>query len=721
MKLVHQQDQMDCGPACLLMVLQHYKIKYPLQFIRERCNITKNGVNLKGIIDAANSLGCQSFPYRMDVRDLSKATLPSILHWNNNHFVVLYKIQNNRYYIADPGFGKTSLSFEDFCKSFTKKGILLTILPTEKAFDIQIKAHISKPYKSIVYLYSIFNKESGHLFTILLALLLTNILTLSLPFLMQAIVDMGIRNENKDIIFKVVLAQIFIFLGTTTIDLIRNWATFLLSGKINIQILSNFVKKLLTLPLHFFETKRRGDFLQRISDHERIESFITSQSLVTIFSIFSLIIYLIIIFYYDLYISMIYLALTIISIIWVFYFIKKREGLDYIKFNIKSQSQDSVFEVINGINDIKLNNLESYKLNKWEKVRLELFEINSKVLRLDQTQIGGFNFLNILKNILTTLVASIAVVNGNLTMGELLSISYIIGQLNSPINQIVSFSRSLQDASLSLNRLNDIQSLEPEEKNEKTYSIIPKETDITFNNVSFKYEKTSNKYTVSNINLVLDKNRTTAIVGASGSGKTTLLKLLLGFYTPDVGSIFIGSNILQEYKISEWRNKCGIVLQDGYIFSDTIKQNIICGDSNFSKEKFETAITIANLKEFISVLPLKEETIIGSSGVGISGGQRQRIFIARAVYKNPDFIFFDEATSALDSKNENIIYNNLYHFFKDRTALVIAHRLSTVKNADKILVMKNGKIIEQGTHLFLISRKGEYYSLIKNQLELDES
>jgi len=657
----------------------------------------------------------------MDVKDLSKATLPSILHWNNNHFVILYKIKNNKYYIADPGFGKTILSFDNFCKSFTRKGIVLTILPTEKAFSIQKKTHLGKSHKSIVYLYNIFTNEKRYLFTILLAFLLTNLFTLSLPFLTQAIVDMGIRNESKDIIFKVVLAQVFIFFGTTTIDLIRNWTTFLLSGKINIQILSNFVKKLLELPLYFFETKRRGDFLQRISDHERIENFITSQSLVTVFSISSLVIYLIIIFYYDLYISLIYLTLTSLSIFWVFYFIKKREGLDYIKFNIKSQSQDSVFEVINGINDIKLNNLESYKLDKWEQVRLELFEVNSKVLKLDQTQIGGFNFLNILKNILATLVASISVVDGRLTMGELLSISFIIGQLNSPINQIVSFSRSLQDASLSLNRLNDIQSLEPEETNKKTYSIIPTNTDIIFENVSFRYEKTSNKNTVNNINIVLSKNKTTAIVGASGSGKTTLLKLLLGFNAPDNGNILIGDKKMEEYRISEWRNKCGVVLQDGYIFSDTIKQNIICGDSAFSREKFETAITIANLKEFIDVLPLKEETMIGSSGMGISGGQKQRIFIARAVYKNPDFIFFDEATSALDSKNENIIYNNLYSFFKNKTALVIAHRLSTVKNADKILVMKNGKIIEQGTHLSLVSKRGEYYCLIKNQLELDES
>ena len=481
---------------------------------------------------------------------------------------------------------------------------------------------------------------------------------------------------------------------------------------------------MLKLPIQFFDTKLMGDFQQRIQDNDRIEDFLTSQSLTTFFSIITFSVFFGVLWYYDVKILIAYLSLTIISISWSFYWLKKRKILDYFRFQQRSENQESIYEMLNGVTEMKLNQFESYKINEWQKIKQKLFKLNTRVLRLDQIQLSGFEFLNQFKNILVTFLAATYVVKGEMTLGMLLSISYIIGQMNSPVNQLVNFFRSLQDAKLSLERLNEVQNHEPEE-NESLQSLTPLyfgeglgERTINIKNLSYQYEGPKSPFVLKNINFSIPEGKVTAIVGASGSGKTTLMKLLLRFYDPIEGQIFYEDKDITTISPNSIRENTGVVMQDGYIFSDTIERNIATGEVNIDKEKLQNAIKIANIEEFIKNLPLGFNTKIGASGNGISGGQKQRLLIARAVYKNPHYLFFDEATSALDAENEKVIHDNLQQFFKGKTVLIIAHRLSTVKNADQIVVLKNGEMVEIGNHQQLVQNKAEYYNLVKNQLEL---
>lgn len=723
MKFIPQHDQMDCGAACIAMIADYYGKKYPLQYIRDISFISREGVSLLSISEASKKLGFNTLPTKTTIDNLIDGVFPCILHWNQNHFVVLQKIKKNifgkRYfYIADPGHGLVRLNEIVFQKSWLSdedKGVALFLEPTDKFY---IQNPPFQPAVSILYLFTYLKKYTMQISILFLLLLLGSALTLVFPFLTKELIDKGVSHKNLNIITLILLTQLCVFAGTITIEIIRNSVMLLVSTKINITIISDFLKKLLKLPIKYFDTKLMGDFNQRIQDHERIENFLSSQSLFTLFSILTFSVFFGVLWYYDFKILLVYITLTILSILWSVFWLKKRKILDYFRFQQRSENQESIYEMINGVTEMKINCLEDFKRQEWENIQYKLLKTNIRILRLDQFQLSGFEFINQLKNIIVTFLAATYVVKDIMTLGALLSISYIIGQMNSPINQLINFFRSFQDAKLSLERLHEIQ-YQPEEENPSQVKInIKNEKGIILKNVSFQYEGTKSPFVLKNINLHISENKVTAIVGASGSGKTTLMKLLLKFYEPIAGNIHYNEIPLKDISPHDLRTHCGVVMQDGFIFSDSIERNIITGDERPNKERLTNAVKIANIQEFIESLPLKYNTKIGVAGNGISGGQKQRILIARAVYKNPHYIFFDEATSALDAENEKWIHAHLQSFFKNKTVVIIAHRLSTVKNADNIVVLKKGKIVEQGTHQQLVNQQSFYFHLIKNQLEL---
>jgi ATP-binding cassette subfamily B protein len=729
MKFIAQHDQMDCGPACLAMIANSYGKHYSLQYIRDNSYISREGVSLLSLSDTSIEMGFKTFPTKLSVQKLKElnSELPCLLHWDKEHFVVLKKITKNiftkkhYFHIADPSHGFIKLSEDNFIKSWISddnKGVALFLTPTELFYSKKIREENKLTIKYVLsYLYP-YKKKMISMF---LLLLLGSLLTLIFPYLTQNLIDKGVNAKNLNIITIILLAQLAVFFGTIIIDIIRNWLMLYVGTKISITIISNFLKKILQLPIKFFDTKIMGDFNQRIQDNDRIEHFLTSQSLLTFFSIINFSVFFGVLWYYNFKILLVYLFLTVLSISWSFYWLKKRKYLDYFKFQFRSENQESIYEIISGVTEMKLNQFENFKRNEWENIQQKLFKINIRILKLDQIQLSGFEFINQIKNILVTFLAATFVVQNKMTLGELLSVSYIVGQMNSPVNQLVMFFRSLQDAKLSLERLDEVQN-HPIEENENQNLIIKSQISnnigIKSNNLTFQYEGPKSPYVLKDINFTIPEGKITAIVGASGSGKTTLMKLLLKFYEPTQGELFFNSENINNISPKSLRENCGVVMQDGFIFSDTIERNIATGDENINKEKLHNAVKIANIEEFINALPLGYNTKIGASGNGISGGQKQRILIARAVYKNPHYIFFDEATSALDAENEKIIHDNLQQFFKGKTVLIIAHRLSTVKNADQIVVLKKGEIAEIGNHQQLVQNKSDYFNLVKNQLEL---
>ena len=731
MKLYPQHDQMDCGPACLAMVSSHYGKDFGLQYLRDKSFITREGVSLLGISEAADKIGFKTISAKLKTGDFDKELLPCILHWNQNHFVVLYKINKNIftgkliYKIADPGHGFVSLSEDKFKKSWLsdgEKGVALFLEPTEEFYK---QTPMEEKKLSIKYLLKYLKPYKNQMLQLFVLLLLGTLTTLIFPILTQKLIDEGVSKKDLSVISYILLAQLAFFFGNIIFGIFRNWIMLVVGTKINIRIISDFLKKLLKLPIKFFDTKLMGDFNQRIQDHERIENFLTSQSLLTLFSIITFSVFFGVLWYYDFRILAVYIILTVVSVVWSLYWMKKRKILDYFRFQQRSENQESIYEIINGVSEMKLNQFEDFKRREWEQIQQKLFKINIRILRLDQIQLSGFDFINQLKNIVVTFLAASFVVKGHMTLGALLSVSYIIGQMNSPVSQLISFFRSLQDAKLSLSRLNEVQN-HPEEEQENQLPLLSKkyteqngiEKGIFFKNVSFQYEGPQSPYVLKDINLFIPEGKVTAIVGASGSGKTTLMKMLLKFYEPVSGEINFNHLNINDISPLDLRKNCGVVMQDGFIFSDTIERNIATNDEKINYEKLDKALQTANIKSFVEELPLGLNTKIGASGNGISGGQKQRILIARAVYKNPHFIFFDEATSALDAENEKIIHDNLQSFFKGKTVIIVAHRLSTVKNADQIIVLKNGEIVEQGNHQSLVDKKADYYNLVKNQLEL---
>ena len=718
-----QTEAKDCGPTCIKIIAKHYGRTINTQQLRNLSETTREGSSLLGLSDAVESVGFKSLGIKLAFTKLLEAPLPCIVHWNKNHYVVVYKIKKNTVYISDPAHGLITFTKEEFIQHWignnadetTEEGIALLVEPTPK-FDQEEFEDDEKFGFSFIFKYLF--KYKKFIVQLIIGLLAGSLLQLILPFLTQSIVDVGIENQDLNFVYLILLAQLLLFLGKASLDIIRSWILLHLSTRINISLISDFFIKLMKLPISYFDVRMTGDLLQRINDHKRIERILTTSSLTVLFSFFNLIIFSMVLMYYSVQIFGIFVLGSVLYFGWVLFFFKKRKELDYKRFSQVSQEQSKVIELINGMQEIKLHNAERRMRWNWEYVQARLFKVATKSLALEQTQSVGSNLINELKNMLITVLSAKLVIDGEITLGMMMAISYIVGQLNGPITQLINFMRDVQDAQISLDRLGEIHNMEDEElPSDEKVSHIPEEAHIELKNVTFRYTG-GLEPVLKDLSLKIPANKTTAIVGVSGSGKTTLMKLLLGFYKVDKGEIMISNFNLQQISQKEWRRNCGVVMQEGYIFNDTIAKNIAVGEDYVDKDKLAHAINVANISDYIEGLPLGFNTKIGSEGSGLSTGQKQRLLIARSVYKNPRFLFFDEATSALDANNEKVIMEKLNEFFADKTAVVIAHRLSTVKNAHQIVVLDKGSIIEKGTHNDLIALKGNYYHLVKNQLNL---
>ena len=723
---VRQRDSMQCGIACLQMICAHYGKKYSQDFLSNICYATTEGVSLLGIKDAAAKIGFYTISGRLTIDELSSATLPCILHWNQNHFVVLYKVKKgSKFYIADPGKGLISYTIGEFKQHWievgqgeSEKGIAMFLEPTQAFYDNtnEHETRIEKPFK---FLFGYVKQYRKYFFQIILGLFVGSLLQLALPFLTQNIVDIGIKNKDIDFIWLILIGQLVITLSRTSVDFIRRWLLLHISMRINISLVSDFFIKLLQLPMSFFDTKLMGDLMQRIGDHSRVNSFLTQQTLNVAFSLISFAVFSCVLLVYNRLIFLIFLIGSILYGGWMALFLRRRKVIDYELFEQQAANNNKTYQFLTSMQEIKLQDCEQRRRWEWEDVQADLFHIQMKSLKLQQTQEAGSIFINELKNIIITVVSATAVINGSLTLGMMLAVQYIIGQLNNPIEQLMHFIYSIQDVKISLERINEIHKKDNEEDFNRSRTDFDNESrDIELSNIDFKYDPHALSKTIEGVNIHIPEGKITAIVGASGSGKTTLIKLMLGYYPVMSGEITIAGHNISEYNLKWWRRQCGVVMQDGVIFSESIARNIAVDDGEIDEERLEMAAEIANVKDFVMALPLKFNTNIGRDGMGLSQGQKQRILIARAVYKNPKFIFLDEATNSLDASNERAIVENLNEFYKGRTVVVVAHRLSTVKNADMIVVVNKGRIVETGTHTSLIEKRGAYFNLVKNQLEL---
>jgi len=753
---IKQPDSMDCGATCLAMVAKHYGKNYTIQKLRDMCSATRDGVTLLGISDAAEKLGFKTVGVRWGFEKLAEeAPLPCIVHWRQEHFVVVYDIkQKSRFEmsdmryetsdieqsqisnrtvsnlkskghvrVSDPAHGLVKLSIEEFCncwistkKEGEDKGIALLLEPTPEFYEQEDQKSDRANFSFIFRYLKPYHKYIAQLF---LGLLLGSMLQLFFPFLTQSIVDYGISNQNLAFVTLILIAQLVLFTSQTVVEFIRSWIILHITARINISMISDFLIKLMKLPIRFFDTKMIGDITQRIGDNSRVQDFLTMSTLNTLFSFVNLIIFTGVLAFYNLKILAIFLSASVLYVLWIVLFLKKRRDLDYKRFAQASAEKSNVYQLITGMQEIKLNNCEKQKRWEWENIQVKLFSVSIKGLALSQYQQAGAFFIDQTKNIIISFFAAQAVITGNMTLGMMMAVQYIIGQLNAPISQLIGFVQSAQDAKISLERLGEIHNREDEENiNETKIVLLPQKRNITIQSLSFQYDGPHSETVLDCVNLEIPQGKITAIVGMSGSGKTTLVKLLLGFYPPVKGEIKVGEYNLQNISTRVWREHCGAVMQDGFIFSDTIANNIAVCDEFVDTNRLLHATKVANIQEMIESLPLGFNTRIGQEGQGISQGQRQRILIARAVYKNPEYIFFDEATNALDANNEKVIMENLNEFFQGKTVVIVAHRLSTVKNADNIVVLEKGRIVEHGTHKELTALRGVYYELVKNQLEL---
>lgn len=720
-----QADFKDCGPTCLKIIAKYYGKSINIQELRDFSETTREGSNLLFLSDAAEKIGFRTLGVKLSVQSLEEAPLPCVLHWNKEHYVVLHKIKKGVYYISDPAFGLIEYNQKDFIKFWignnadesTQEGIALLLEATPRFFQSDFDKEDKKGL-GFGLLSQYVLRYKSFLIQLSISLLASSLLQLIFPFLTQSIVDVGIQNQNIHFIYLILFAQLFLFAGRTGLELIRSWILLHLSTRINISLISDFFIKLMNLPISFFDVRMTGDIMQRINDHRRIEKILTTSSLNVLFSVINMIIMGGVLAYYNLKIFLVFFAGSILYFGWITLFLKRREELDYKRFSEVSQEQSKVMELINGMQEIKLHNAEKQKRWGWEYVQARLFRVSIKGLVLEQTQTIGSSVINELKNIFIIFLSAKLVIDGQITLGMMLAISSIVGSLNGPITQLIEFVREVQDAKISLARLSEIHDKEDEvQQEERQTQDIPQDSDIIIKELSYRYLG-SDIPVLDNLNLIIPAHKVTAIVGVSGSGKTTLMKLLLKFYEPNNGEINIGNTQLKNISQKAWRNNIGAVMQEGFIFSDTIANNIAIGVDKIDKERLMYAADVANIKEYITSLPLGYNTKIGSEGVGMSTGQKQRLLIARAVYKNPEMLFFDEATSALDANNEKSIMEKLDIFFKDKTVVVIAHRLSTVMNADQIVVLDKGKIIEIGSHSALVEQKGNYFELVRNQLQL---
>ena len=723
---IKQKDSMQCGIACLQMVCKFYGKDISMARLSEMCFATTEGVSLLGISEAADKLGLHTLCGRMSLEQIKECPLPCILHWNQNHFVVLYKVKNGkRYCIADPAKGLITYDEGDFKEHWIstqtggeERGIAMLLEPTRVFHETKVPEG-QREQRSFRFLMGYIKQYRRYFAQIILGLVMGCVLQLIMPFLTQAIVDVGIKRQNIGIVWLILIGELFIVFGRTSMDFIRRWLLLHISMRINISLVSDFFIKLLKLPMSFFDTKLMGDLLQRKNDHARVETFLTSQTLNVMFTMISFVVFGVVLFIYNSLIFGIFLVGSVIYATWIVTFLNKRKVLDYELFEKQADNNNKTYQFITTIQEIKLQDCEQRRRWEWEDVQADLFQVQMKSLKLQQTQEAGSIFINEIKNVVITAMAATAVIDGSMTLGMMLAVQYIIGQLNAPVEQFMGFIYSLQDVKISLERINEIHGRENEEKQQERHAGFGENAkDIELKDVSFKYDPHALTNTVESIGFTIPEGKVTAIVGASGSGKTTLIKLMLGYYSVAGGEIAVAGRNINDYNMKWWRRQCGVVMQDGVIFSESIARNIAVDDGEIDKERLLKASEIACIKDYIMGLPLRFNTKIGQDGVGLSQGQKQRILIARAVYKNPQFIFLDEATNALDAKNERAIVENLNVFYRGRTVVVVAHRLSTVKNADQIVVLDGGRIAETGTHDSLIKAKGVYFNLVKNQLEL---
>jgi ATP-binding cassette subfamily B protein len=721
----NQPDQMDCGPACLKMVAEYFGKDYSIKRLRALCSMTRGGVTMLDLSEAAEKIGLRTQGIKLKPEQIHEIELPCIIHWRKNHFVVLYKIVGNKFHIADPAFSKQVLKESDFMINWlgsndVENGVVLLVGATPKFYQLDDDKNEKKT-----------GKESGWRFTLqyllaykqlltqlALAFAVGTLLQLITPLFTQSIVDLGVRTKDLGFIQLVLIAQIVLILGSSSVDFIRAWIMLHISARMNISILTDLLVKLMNLPMSFFDTKTPGDIMQRVSDEKRIETFLTNSTLSTAFSFVSFVGLSIMLALYDIVIFGVFVLATTLYFTWISMFMKRRKQLDYNQFSNQTRNHDNIIEMIAGMHEIKLNNAETRKRWSWERVQARLFKTYISSLALTQYQQIGAVLINQGKNVVITFLAASAVINGDITLGAMMAIQFIIGQLNSPVEQFLGFIRSYQDAKISIERLNEIHNLEDEEPVDKTLvDQLPADKTINMSNITFAYPGAGNSPVLKDLTLTIPGGKTTAIVGMSGSGKTTLIKLLLRFYKPETGSIKVGDVELDDVRFKTWRSQASAVLQDGYLFTDTIANNIAVGDGEVDDARLAECVKMANLDDLTSNLHYGMSTVI-NAGTSVSQGQKQRILIARALYKDPEYLFLDEATNALDANNERTIVENLKAFFENRTVVVVAHRLSTVKNADNIIVLSRGEITEQGSHDELIARKGEYYNLIRNQLEL---
>lgn len=722
--ITFQHDSMQCGIACLQMICKHFGKKFSLDFLSKLCFATNEGVSLLGINDAANKLGLKTLCVKASMNELDQISLPAILHWNQKHFVVLYKIKKGRkYYIADPGKGlttHTNKEMQEHWLSTNSKGVAMMLEPTPHFYDTKNASGVGeKEIHSFRFLYGYVRRYYKYFGMIAVGLALGSIIQLVLPFLTQAIVDKGIKHQDLNIILLILFGQLMLTISRTFIDFLRRWILLRISMKINISLISDFFIKLLKLPMSFFDTKLLGDLMQRMNDHGRVNNFLTQNVLNIVFSLLTLIVFSVVLVIYDKFVFLVFLIGSMLYGGWIALFLKRRKVIDYELFEQQAINNNRTYEFITSMQEIKLQDCEQRKRQEWEHIQKDLFKIQQKSLRLQQQEEAGGIFINELKNIAITVMSAAAVIEGNMTLGMMLAVQYIIGQLCSPVEQLMDFFYSLQDVKISLERINEIHSMEDENgKAGLLTSIKQKSKGINIQNVIFKYNPHVLTKTIDHVDIQIPQGKVTAIVGASGSGKTTLIKLILGYYSVIEGRICIGSTNINDVNKQWWRRQCGVVMQDGVIFSESIARNIAVDDAEIDQVRLLEAAKISCIFDYIMGLPLKFDTKIGRDGIGLSQGQKQRILIARAVYKNPEYIFLDEATNSLDANNERKIVENLDRFYKGKTVVIVAHRLSTVKNADQIVVIDHGKVVETGTHDTLTLKRGAYFQLVKNQLEL---
>ncbi|WP_400262939.1 peptidase domain-containing ABC transporter [Sphingobacterium sp. SG20118] len=717
-----QMDEMDCGSTCLRIIFKYYGKLVSIHKIRKLCQTTRNGVNFLGISEAAEKLGFRTYGVRLSLEQLKEVELPCILHWNQNHFVVLYKISKDKYYLSDPASGLISYNEREFSKNWfsTRElhaGLSLVLSPGPDFYQIdEEEPELKLEWRKI---FTYFYKYKKLFVQLILGMVLGTILSLIAPFLTQSVVDIGINTKNISFINLILIAQLMLFVGSTAVSFIRSWIMLHISTRVNISILTDLLIKIMKLPMNFFDLKTHGDIMQRMSDQQRIESFLTGSTLNTLFSLVNMVIFGTLLLIYNKTIFLVFIVATVLYTLWILAFMKYRRQLDEKRFKIASENQTYMVEMIQSIKDIKLNNAQKQKRWGWEALQAKLFKFKVESLALSQYQSIGSMAINQVKGILITYISAKAVIDGDITLGGMMAIQYIVGMVSNPVESLLGFMQSYQDAKISLERLNEIYETEEEENIQKDYlTQLPDNKTIEIRNLTFRYFGAGNEPIFTKLNLTFPEGKTTAIVGTSGSGKTTIIKLLLRYYNPEEGEVLIGGKKLDQIDFGLWRDSCGSVLQENYVYADTIERNIAVNDEFADKALLNNAINIANMEDFIANEPFGLATKIGTAGKGISQGQRQRLMIARAVYKNPTYIFLDEATNSLDANNEKEIVEKLDQFFNKRTVIVVAHRLSTVKNADNIVVLEKGTVVEQGTHQELTALRGSYYELVKNQLEL---